>query len=131
MRVTDHWVHPAPQPSPSWGTAPLTTSSAAVDDSAHGLRGAAGRFGGASPLRGAQIEGHGTRLGAATGARTRSRALARGMRGARAVVVCGQGVDRRLRFSPLRSTETTAALRAETWISPQDSASGTGGGTRF
>ena len=44
------------------------------------------------------IEGHCARFGAATGARTRSRALARGMRGAHAVVVCGQGVERRLRL---------------------------------
>ena len=96
--VTDHWVHPAPHPSHSWGTVPLTASSAAVHDSAHVLRGAAGRFGGASPLRGAQIEGPCARVGAATRARTRSRALALGMRGAHAVVVCGQGIDRHLRF---------------------------------
>ena len=40
--------------------------------------------------------------------------------------------ERRLRFSPWRSAETAAALRrAETCTSPQDSAPGAGGETRF
>ena len=91
--ATNHWFHLAPHPSPSWDTAPLTASSAAVRDSAHVLRGASGRVGGASPLRGAKIEGPCARVGAATRVRTRSRALPRGMRSAHAVVVCGQGIE--------------------------------------
>src|SRR6478672_802836 len=124
--VTDHWVHPAPHPSHSWGTVPLTASSAAVHDSAHVLRGAAGRFGGASPLRGAQIEGPCARVGAAT--RARSRALALGMRGAHAVVVCGQGIDRHLRFLAMADEKDAGAHAPSTGlISPQDSTSGAGG----
>src|ERR1051325_11150752 len=77
------------------GTPPLAPSSAAVDDSAPAVRGAAGKFADAPPLRGTQIDGRCARFGAATGARPRARALAPGMRGVHAAVVCGQGVDLR------------------------------------
>jgi hypothetical protein len=94
--ATEHLYRPALDSSPACDAPAVTASSASRDDSAHAVRGPGGKPGRLSPLRGAQVEGHRARFGLATCTRTCSRALAFGMRGAHAVVVCGQGLDRAL-----------------------------------